>query len=305
MKLTRWTLIAVGVAAVIALYVGRDARGTSARVSADGWYYHVYLVSLVGDRDLDFTDEYAVTGNWYRFGAGPTGRPVNPFGIGPAIFEAPFYALGGAVAAIAGHDTAGFDRLHMTLTMLAAPLFSVAALFFVIRLLRRRLGSERQALIASLAAFLGGPMVYYAVRQPGYAHPFAFFFVAWLVDAWDASYDRPRTIRTWIASARSSAPRPWRGRSSPSGACSSRPPSSTTSGAASATRSAGSPARRRRSSSSPRSSSPGSRSTARGGSCRRDRGSWCGTRRRGARCCSRRGTACSPGRRCSPSAASV
>ena len=52
-------------------------------------------------------------------------------------------------------------------------------------------------LLAALLALLGGPVIYYAVRQPGYAHPFATFFIAWLVDLWDASYDRPRSARTY------------------------------------------------------------------------------------------------------------
>jgi hypothetical protein len=41
-------------------------------------------------------------------------------------------------------------------------------------------------------------VVYYAVKQPGYAHPMATLFVALLVERWDASYDQPRTLRTWL-----------------------------------------------------------------------------------------------------------
>ncbi len=195
---TRRLFLALAAVALVAFFLGRDARGPSARISADGWYYHVYLVSLVGDRDLDFTDEYKATGNWYRFGKTSAGVPANPFGIGPAIYELPFYLAGAAVAALAGQDTGGFGALHATITMLAAPFYSLAALLFAVRLLHRRLGNERLALAAALAIWASGPIVYYALRQPGYAHPFATFFATWLLDAWDRAVDGPRTLRTWL-----------------------------------------------------------------------------------------------------------
>ncbi len=49
-------------------------------------------------------------------------------------------------------------------------------------------------------AAMSGPVVYYAVRQPGYAHPMASFFSTLLVERWDASYDdeEPRSLRTWL-----------------------------------------------------------------------------------------------------------
>ena len=112
MKPARLVFAALGVVLLVWFYAGRDARGPSARVSADGWYYHSYLVSLFGDGDLDFTDEYAVTGNWYRFGRTATGKPANPFGIGPAIFAAPLYLAGGALARITGGETNGFGWLQ-------------------------------------------------------------------------------------------------------------------------------------------------------------------------------------------------
>jgi hypothetical protein len=64
-------------------------------------------------------------------------------------------------------------------------------------LIARRLADERGALASALLVFAGGPVLFYAVRQPGMAHPFATLFAAWLIDAWDRSYDQPRTARTW------------------------------------------------------------------------------------------------------------
>ena len=50
----------------------------------------VTLLNAIRNRaDLDFTDEYQVTKNYYRFGKAPGGTPGNVFGIGPAVFTLP------------------------------------------------------------------------------------------------------------------------------------------------------------------------------------------------------------------------
>jgi hypothetical protein len=196
----RALLLGVLVAAVLALYLGRDARGTSARLAADAWYYHATTVSLVNDRDLDFTDEYRAMGNWYHLGPTATGRLANPFGVGASLMTVPLYLVGTAIAALTGGDTGGFGAAQVKLSILASPLYTVGALAFALRLCRRRLGASWPAGVGPLAVFLASPVLYYAVRQPGYAHPQATFFVAWLVDAWDASFDTPapRTRTTWL-----------------------------------------------------------------------------------------------------------
>jgi len=195
----RVTLLLAFVAAIACMYATHDARGPTARLTADGWYYHAYTVSLVNDRDLDFANQYRVTGNWYHFGATPTGEPGNPFGIGAPLMTVPLYLVGTLVAWLTGGDTGGFGTAQVRLVALASPLFSVGAVVFAWRLCRRRLGSRFAALAAPMAIFLAGPVLYYAVRQPGYAHPQATFFAAWLVDAWDASFSgAPRRLSTWL-----------------------------------------------------------------------------------------------------------
>ena len=58
--------------------VHRGDRGKTARLTADAWYYHAYLPSLVLDGDLDFANEYRITKHWYRCRA-----PVRPLGGDP------------------------------------------------------------------------------------------------------------------------------------------------------------------------------------------------------------------------------
>jgi len=177
---------------------GREDHGTpTADLHADSSYYYVYLPSLLGG-DLDFTDEYDETHDWYHLADTPTGRHGNVFGIGPAVFTAPLFLLGHGLAFVFGSRQDGFSDWEIRLYTWSSVLASLAAVFFAYRLVRRRLGGGALAIAGPIVAALAGPVVYYATRQPGYAHPFATLFGTWLVERWDASYDGPRTLRTWL-----------------------------------------------------------------------------------------------------------
>ncbi len=196
-----WTLVFM--LSSIWFFSARDDRGRTARLTADAWYYHAYLPSLVFDQDLDFRDEYKTTKNWYRFGQTPIGRQANVFGIGPAVYEAPFFLVGHGIAKIASDRADGFSRPEVEFSLYASLLFSLGAIFFGARLVSRRLGGRYGPVAIALLVAMGGPVVYYAIRQPGYAHPFATFWIAWLVDYWDASFQpesesEPRSRRYWI-----------------------------------------------------------------------------------------------------------
>jgi hypothetical protein len=185
---------------------GKNRRST-ARIAGDASYYHVYLPSLLFDGDVDFTDEYRETRNWYRFGTTPLGKPANAFGVGPALYEVPLFLVGHLIARIGGARHDGFSDLEVKLSLWASVLFSVAAMWFAWRLAERRLlladpdASGRWLAFAGVfLAFAAGPVIYYGVRQPGYAHPFATFWTAWFLERWDASFDGDeRTLRAWAA----------------------------------------------------------------------------------------------------------
>lgn len=190
------TGLALWMASTAWFFAGHGAQGRTAQLTADAWYYHAYLPSLFMDGDLDFADEYRVTGNWYRFGETESGRMANVFGIGPAVFEAPVFL---AAHAVTRGD--GFARGEVEPVLYLSLLFSLAALVPVGVLLARRFGARYGAVAVPVLVAAAGPVVYYAIRQPGYAHPFATFWVALLVERWDASYrgEAPRSLRTWLA----------------------------------------------------------------------------------------------------------
>lgn len=195
-------LLFVGMALV--LNISKDERGSVSRLMLDASYYHCYLESLFLDGDLDFHDEYRETGNYENLERVPeTGLYSNVFGIGPPLFSAPLYGLGKLIDAIGGgverkpYDN--FGGMGVKVTLLASPLLTALTLVFMVRLIRRRMGGLWLPLYAGVTVILAGPAFYYASRQAGNSHPAAMFFTAWLIDFWDASYERPRTMRTWLA----------------------------------------------------------------------------------------------------------
>ena len=204
-----WVATAALAAATVAFALGKDDWGRSLREpTADAAYYYAYLPSLVLDRDLDFENQYRVTQNWYRLGPTPLGRPGNVFGIGPAVFALPVFVAGHGLARLAGDRDDGFSRWETGLVLWTSIPMSMGALLLAARLARRRLGaagSAGAAYAGAVAAAVAGPLLYYAIRQPGYAHPCAALFATLLIERWDASYGAgaaaphsPRSLSTWI-----------------------------------------------------------------------------------------------------------
>lgn len=199
--------VALAVAASAAFAVGSDDWGRSLREpTADAAYYYAYLPSLVLDGDLDLANQYRVTGNWYRLGPTPLGRPGNVFGIGPAVFSLPAFVVGHGLAVVAGARRDGFSQWDTAPVLWLSIAASLGALVLAARLAGRRVGSMAAGYAGALAAALAGPLLYYAIRQPGYAHPFAALFATLLLERWDASYGppeattdaAPRPLRTWL-----------------------------------------------------------------------------------------------------------
>src|SRR6185312_13155254 len=107
--MARWVLATLLVFGTAVMVVSRDDHGAPvADLHADAPYYYVYLPSVLHG-DLDFTDEYKETKNWYHLGTTPIGRPANVFGVGPAVFDAPLFLVGHVAAWIAGSRTDGFS----------------------------------------------------------------------------------------------------------------------------------------------------------------------------------------------------
>jgi hypothetical protein len=206
----RWfvALFAVSfIAGAVYLNVARRPDGTpNLRIGADGRYYWAYLTSLVLDGDLDFANQYASphSGNYYGYTPTATGKPANPFTIGPAVLWAPWFVAGHGAARVFAPDADGAPGatiVEQRVTMFGSYVYAALAVLFAYAVARRRFG-HGVAAFGALAAFAGGPLLHYTLNQPYYAHATSGFCVAALLWAWDrgrpAITGAPRPVRSWL-----------------------------------------------------------------------------------------------------------
>ncbi|MCP4214403.1 MAG: hypothetical protein GY765_07085 [bacterium] len=163
------------------------------KIASDGKYYYQYLLSLVQDGDIDFSNNYSVKKEkWmnnpidhYKFKERlnpETGKPANLFTIGPAILWSPFYLVtqaGGKVANAVGADidTNPWSRYSQYGVMLAGIFFTILGLFILRKLMMEFFQSGPAAYTVCLL-LLGTNLVYYAVIEPSMSHAYDFSIFA-------------------------------------------------------------------------------------------------------------------------------
>ncbi len=179
--------------------LGRFTRGGIPH--GDGLYVYAYARSLYLDRDVDFTNDYALLGNPHRRRKGPRGLPENRASIGPALAWAPTFALAQVsvrIGSAAGWTDApgdGSSRLHRLITVSGSLLWGLVAAVFSL-LLARRVASLHAAATAGLLLLLGTSLPWYMVYQPSWSHAPSAAAVAALLWFW-ARTGPQRRLRDW------------------------------------------------------------------------------------------------------------
>lgn len=169
-------------------------------IASDGKSYYAWLRSLALDRDLDFTNDFAVI---YAPGPVPT-EPIRPDGlvanktsVGVALVEAPGFFVGHAIAAISGIARDGISapyQFAVTLWLQALCLFALWLLWLGMV----RLGADEWiAAIGVASALLATNLIQYVAR-PAMAHGPG---VAVLCIAFYLAVSSARTATLWRAAA--------------------------------------------------------------------------------------------------------
>ncbi len=183
-----------------------ERRGANI-IGGDATYYYVYARSVVLDGDLDFTNDYAgfdrarAPDDPKRAGGSytNTGRPLNQFSVGPALFAAPLFVAAhllsvGLQAAGVRVGADGFGYLEQISFGVAGVLASGAAAWLCYRLARRWYGVGA-ALGGVLLVWFGGSMAYYTLVSPTYSHAFDACAVTLWLAYW--IHRAPATPRQW------------------------------------------------------------------------------------------------------------
>lgn len=179
--------------------------------ASDEIQYFSFLRSLWFDHDLNFENEYRYFEERYfrdrgvpppaGFGetyfSGEQSRTATGYRktyatIGCALLWAPFYAVGDATARILHAlgrpvEVDGYSQPYIAAVCYASACYGFAALLLSAAIVRRLIGSSTAA---TLAVWIGTPLLFYMYLAPVFAHACEAFAVALLLWAWLAARDR-------------------------------------------------------------------------------------------------------------------
>jgi hypothetical protein len=199
-----WILVALFCLGAWRYFAATDRHGRGGGgVTLDGFYYYVYLHSVWKDRDLDLHNDYDLLGYDVQYGETETGKKANPFGVGPAILWAPFLLLAHLLALVrqafgeAGVSLDPMSDFHQNVTLFGTYLYGCAAILVCYQILRR-LFDRQVALLSALGIGLGGPLVYYMLACPSYAHAQSAFVFSGFLWCWLRFRDG-MSVRRWLA----------------------------------------------------------------------------------------------------------
>jgi len=145
------------------------------RVGSDGNYYYHYLVSLMEDGDVDFSNNYSEKNDQYRFRniQVPTTRMMpNTFYIGPALIWAVPYLSIKSVMKLMGQwqtDESPWSPTVQSFVMYSSVCVGVFA-FVLLTGLGRRWFDERAVVLGAALGIFGTNIIWYIVNEPSMSH---------------------------------------------------------------------------------------------------------------------------------------
>ena len=166
-------------------------RNWSYKVESDGKYYYHFLVSLVYDHDINFTNNYLTPKpDWMRLPIDPYGQrahinpvngaPSNLWTVGPAILWFPFFLVTWVCGSLinllfhAGIDLDPWGLFIQYGTMYAAVVYTLLTLWLVYLLLKDYFSLK--AILPALALLLfASNLFYYSVMEVSMSHVYDFF----------------------------------------------------------------------------------------------------------------------------------
>ncbi|HEU5098661.1 MAG TPA: hypothetical protein VFU22_06570 [Roseiflexaceae bacterium] len=187
----RWIVATFALAVVLAF---------TPTIKSDGMGYYVYLRSLTIDGDLNFGNDYLdwpsqKTPGEHLTPRTSTGYYLNFFSIGPAMLWSPLYgaAHGFMLAGSAlgqPWQANGYAPIYFVLTTFGSALAGLIVMLAGYRICRRWVGTPT-ALLAAATLFFGSNLLYYSMREGGFAHALSAATATVFVLAWLRLEERP------------------------------------------------------------------------------------------------------------------
>lgn len=190
-------LIAIWVLSTVVLFTA-DAQG-------DGVGYYAYIRSVFIDGDLQFANEFNEALSPFAFVPSypiyaPTGYTVNPWSIGPALLQVPFWMIAHVSAwltntiGITSWKLDGYSAPFVNMVSLSSAIAGLVTLFGMYHLLRRQY-SQPVAVFSTAFVFMASNLLYYAQINNNNVHSISTATVTIMLVAFMATCDRPTKLR--------------------------------------------------------------------------------------------------------------
>ena len=176
-------------------------------IASDGFGYYEYLRSAVFDKDLNFhnegnffASEFHIQENNFYTVPTVTGYYPNPFAIGTAVFEVPWFLAAHAYHHIAHYPDSslpGFSADYAFFLYAGNICYGLAGLL-VTYLFIKKITSQNSALLASVAILFGTGLVYFVIYESIWSHLLAFLCVSAFVYYWYETKDAAPSVRRGI-----------------------------------------------------------------------------------------------------------
>jgi hypothetical protein len=150
-------------------------------VSSDAEGYHQYLTALFIHQDV-FNQPYSYVLE--------DGRLFNKYNYGVALLQLPFFLVAHLVTLVFDFPASGNITAYVISVIIAGIFYTYLGLLFLFRLLRKKY-DLKTTWITVILVFLGTNLVYYAYRDPGMSHAYAFFLIALFIYGVHRYYDDP------------------------------------------------------------------------------------------------------------------
>lgn len=172
--------------------------------SNDGVGYYSYLRSFMIDHDINLENEYQHYKEIFpdiNIEYSPTGKLINRFMIGCAIYWSPFFIIGHLLTKIANLFGAnllpdGYSMIYIISIAFGSSLYALFGLLLLMKLLREFF-SKFTSFITIIGVWFATPLIFYMWFMPSVSHAISFFSVTCFIAYWFYAR-KSRTSTKWL-----------------------------------------------------------------------------------------------------------
>jgi len=202
-------LMAIAFILSLSYFMFGGYRNWPYKIESDGKYYYQYLVSIVYDADVDFSNNYLENKqSWMHTDIDhynlkekihpATRKPVNYFSVGPSILWLPFLMITYGMVHLADTvwlrmDTSPWSRIFQYSVMYSAVVYTVISLYLLMRL-GERYFLKSTCRIAAWLMLVSTNLYYYAVFEPSMSHVYDLFAYLLMLTLFLKCMQEPRSL---------------------------------------------------------------------------------------------------------------